>query len=188
MSTPSQTKSAANRFEPATSAEKAALSDKPSSAKAVATKAPVIEDEDDDTQSEYSTEVQFVRALVTMKPGTSVVVDVPFWEIEVLGAIHGPESVQVQQRHYLDYPYNAAKALIYLKNKYKTKEQEDVISDLYPRLKDFARETGLPYEVGDEGIVRNQQSQVIINEPLRTKPRATTQSTAGSGASGSAAA
>lgn len=178
------TKSAANRFEPA-AAEKAALSEKPSPSKAVATKEPFFDPDAEDAPAELSTEVQYVRALVTMKPGTSVVVDVPFWEIEVLGAIHGPESVQVQQRHYLDYPYNAAKALVYLKNKYKTKEQEDVISDLYPRLKDFARETGLPYEVGDEGVVRNQQSQVIINEPLRTKPRATKQGAAGSGASGS---
>jgi hypothetical protein len=178
------TKSAANRFKQAASGQSPEpLS--PPVAEAVAQAAPI--DDDGDFEPEFSTEVEYVRALVTMKPGSSVVVDVPEWEIDVLRQMHGHEAIRVEQVHYVDYPHNASVAFQYLKNKYKTREQEDIIDRLYPRLRDFAKSTGLPYQAGDEGGSQMQKSEVIDNTPLRTE-RKTKQGAAGSGARGSAGA
>jgi hypothetical protein len=173
MNMPS-TQSAAKSFKNAASKEAA-----------VPPAAPSIRDEDDEIAPEYSTEIEYIEALVTMKPGSSTVVDVPEWEIDVLREIHGPESVKVLNSHFIDYPHNAAIAFQYLRNKYKTREQEDVIKQLFPRLKDFAKSTGLPYKALDEASATTQQSHVVVNEPLK-RERSTKQRAAGSGASGSA--
>jgi hypothetical protein len=192
MKTPSAKTSAAKNFKTAASGVPPKLAEEPIPAQA----AVIDEDEDNEAFGGVTTEVEYVQALVTMKPGSSVIVDVPEWELDVLREIHGPEAVQYRASHFVDYPYNAAQALQYLKNKYKAREQEDIIKRLYPRVRDFAKSTGLPYRPEDEANSQMQKSEVINNTLLRTERRSPApakagrkeQGAAGSGASGSAGA
>lgn len=166
MPTPSVKTSAANRFEPATAAEEAEFNPKAKAAKN-------FTQADDDA----GTEVQFVTGIVMMSTSASASFDVPEWEVEVLQEIHGAEAVKVTGSHTVNYPYNAAQAMQYLKNKYSTREQGDHIKAIYPRLAAFAKATGLPYRAGDETTGGRAQSLNL-----------TKQDAAGSGVGGSAAA
>lgn len=172
---PSATKSAANRFDP---------SNKTSEPKAAETNHL----DDGFAPEEEGTIVELATVLIVMKTTTSTVVDVWEWELDVLREIHGAESIIVQSVRDALYPHSAAEAMQYLRNKYSTREQDDIIKQIYPRLRDFAKSTGLPYQAGDEGSMRSQASSVIVREPTPVvrKTASTKHGTAGSGARGSA--
>lgn len=181
---PSQAKSAANRFEPATAAEKAEFDQR----KAVANQARPVESDDEGGEPTETTTVTYVTGVVAMSTSTTASFDVPEWELDVLQEIHGAEAVKVTGQHDVEYPYSAAQAFQYMKNKYKTREGEDLINRVYRRLKDFAKSTGLPYRAGDEGGSAQQASMVIIHDTGSAAKAQTKQGAAGSGAGGKAAA
>lgn len=136
-----------------------------------------------DGAAQKATMVEFVTCLVLQGTHTSTVTEVPEWELDVLREIHGPESIVVRSGREVPYPYSAWEAMQYMKNKFRLREDEDVIKRIYPRLKDFAKSTGLPYKAGDDAKSQVQASSVIIHDA-----GAFEQGAAGSGAGGSAAA
>lgn len=167
--------SAANRFDPDQSDE--------------TTQAATQQTDAKDASATEGTMVEYVTALVSMHTNTSTLVEVPEWEIDILREIHGPESIKVESVREVSYPYTAWMAMQYLKNKYSTREQADAIKAIYPRLRDFARSTGLPYVAGDDAKSQVQASSVIFHDNPNTaaaKTAALKQSAAGSGTSGSA--
>lgn len=145
--------------------------------------------ERDATETTEGTRVEFVKALISMHTNTSTVVDVPEWELDILREIHGPESVKVLSSREVIYPHTAAEAMQYLKNKYKTREQEDHIKTIYPRLRDFAKSTGLPFQAGDDAKSNVQSSSVIVRDVsnrLAAPASSVEQGAAGSGIGGRA--
>lgn len=132
------------------------------------------------------TTVEYVKALVMLKGQNSVTVDVPEWEIQVLAEIHGDDGVMELSRYEKGYPYSAAQAMQYLRNKYRTREQADVVKIIWPSLKRFAQQFGLPYQKGDETAFRSEASIAIYHDQ-GLEAQATKQGAAGSGASGRAA-
>lgn len=172
---PSAKPSAANRFD-VEPTEKRTMAD------------PNLPTDDAIAEPEVGTLVTYVTALVVRSANASTVVEVPEWEIDVLNEMHGSESVITQGTRDVLYPHNAAEAMQYLRNKYTTREQEDVIKRLYPRLRDFAKSTGLPYRAGDEATNQVPASSVIYHTPEARTSSATKQRGAGSATSGKTAA
>jgi hypothetical protein len=186
---PSPTKSAANRPEPVTAQQRKDYAQDratsvanqakpmPTTSEAVPTKPAAPS-----AATTIGTMVDYVKVRLLLSTSMQVTDEVPEWEVPVLQNIHGEQSVVVLSSRKRSYPYNAAQALQYMKNKYaKAMKDGDPVKDAYKTAKVLAKETGLPYSPGDEAAAKFTGAQTIFHDEDE-------QGAAGSGASGKAAA
>jgi len=99
---------------------------------------------------------------------TSIPVTVYGYEVPVLQEIHGDESVLVTETRDVPVPegLNAAQAYTLLETRYAQKDGEDAIRHVYRTVQSLAKESGLPYQRGDEDKVKYNQASVIVHAPV----------------------
>lgn len=99
----------------------------------------------------------------TLKPAVTVFE----YELPVLDAIHGSENetvLTIVSSKDVDVgDLNAAEAFNTLLRKYPA--YQDVVRSVYRNAKVLARETGLPYEQGDDTTAKPMESQFVVHEP-----------------------
>jgi hypothetical protein len=84
------------------------------------------------------------------------------YELPVLEEIHGEQSVSVVDSRDVSVDITAADAYAQLMRKYP--QHTEAVKVIYRNPKALARESGLPYAVGDDEAARFQQSSVVIHD------------------------
>lgn len=86
------------------------------------------------------------------------------YELPVLEAIHGEESVSVHSSKEVRIPdgFNAAEAYNALLRKYP--QHHDTVKSVYPRAATLARSAGLSYAQGDDEAAKGEQASIITRD------------------------
>lgn len=86
------------------------------------------------------------------------------YELPVLEAIHGEESVSVHSSKEVRIPdgFNAAEAYNALLRKYP--QHHDAVRSVYPRAATLARSAGLSYAQGDDEAAKGEQASIITRD------------------------
>lgn len=106
----------------------------------------------------------FTRFLVLIQQrGGSATVDVPEWEIPVLEQIWGDEAVTILGERQEFWKLTASETMAMMENKYKQKDEEgrNPVSLQYPNVREFAKQSGLPYTPGDSKRNRNNEAAIV---------------------------
>lgn len=108
-------------------------------------------------------EITFVDVIIDRDATVKIPVSVPEYEVPILEAIHGEANIFVQpdSDHEVEVDeLTAAEAWNTLQSKYS--QNAGAVKEVFRSVKNFAKESGLPYKTGDEEAAKAQQSQVII--------------------------
>jgi len=120
--------------------------------------------------------ITFQKVIIDRDPTVKIPRDCAEYEVEVLRNIHGSEFVFVESEHEVDVgDLTAAEAYNQLLRQYS--QHPEALHEAYRSVKALAKESGLPYSVGDETAAKAQQSVMRIGgvaqgSPVRLVPPA----------------
>lgn len=121
-------------------------------------------------------ELTYQKVIIDRDPTVKIPRDCAEYEVEVLRNIHGAEFVFVVDEHEVDVgDLTAAEAYNQLLRQYS--QHPGAVHEAYRSVKALARDSGLPYAVGDETAAKAQQSVrriggQVAGSPVRLVPNA----------------